>query len=146
MQMGLLYYLLKKLAKLYVYYYSILNLKICLTKVITYTINREKCGLKQCRLMPDKESPSGLVFPLWLESCIVLLSCCVLRHPFRIFLLVKLTEVTFLLEQLSMVVPTIKTMFMCHIIWWANYTPSMGAPETSLMVRGSIHSYLKKEH
>lgn len=52
------------------------------------------------------------------ESCIVVLIRCVLSlsDPLDLFMLVKLAEVTLLLEELSMVVSTIKTMFMGHII------------------------------
>lgn len=53
------------------------------------------------------------------ESCIVvLIRCCALSlsDPLDLFMLVKLAEVTLLLEELSMVVSTIKTMFMGHII------------------------------
>ena len=122
--------------------------KICLTKLFTYIVNRKKNVDWDKGIWCLKMSHQlNLYCQCNLKvECLPLLSYSVLRHPFIVFLLVKLAEVTFLLEQLSMMVPAIKTMFMGNIIWWANYTSSMSAPETSLMVRCSINSYLKKNN
>lgn len=73
-----------------------------------------------------------------------LLGRCVPGHPFSFFMLVKLAEVPLLLEELVMVMLTVETLLVSYIVWWTDHTATMSAPETSLMVRCSIHPYLKK--
>ena len=63
-----------------------------------------------------------------------------------IYMAVKLAEVTLLPEKLSVVVSTIETVFMGHIIWWADETSSMGASKTNLVVRFSVNGHLKDNH
>lgn len=61
-----------------------------------------------------------------------------------LFVLVELTEVAFLLEELIVVVPAIETVLMGYIVRWAYHTPTMAAPEASFMVRSSIDRHLKR--
>lgn len=85
----------------------------------------------------------GIVTVLPFESEILLGYSILRDHMDYLFMFVKLAEITLLLEELSMVVSTIKTMFMGHVIWWAYYTTSMAAPEATLMVTFPINTHLK---
>ncbi|KAF4363696.1 hypothetical protein G4B88_030195 [Cannabis sativa] len=76
---------------------------------------------------------------------------CVLSHPFHIFylnilyfhifMLVKLTEVSLCLEELIMVMLTVKMMLVRYIVRWTDHTTTMCASKTAFM-----RSYLSSKN
>lgn len=97
-------------------------------------------------LLGNSQPKQSHILTLTEENFTVSLSCCVLSHRFNLFMVVKLAEVTLLLEKLIVVMPTVETMLMRHIVWWAYYTTSVGAPETGFMVWRTINCHLKDRY
>lgn len=54
----------------------------------------------------------------------------------------KLAQVSFLLDQLNMVMFTVKAPLVSNVVGRADDTSTMSASETALVVWSSIHRYL----
>lgn len=54
----------------------------------------------------------------------------------------ELAQVSFLLDQLNMVMLAIEAPLVSNIVGWANYTASMTTFEATFVVWCSIHRYL----
>lgn len=56
----------------------------------------------------------------------------------------KLAQVALFLDELSVVIFAVESALVCNVVGWADYTPSMGAFETALVIRSPIYSNLRK--
>lgn len=66
----------------------------------------------------------------------------IFSNTFNLLRVFHVAEVTSLLEELRMMVPTIELVIMGHIIWRTNHTTSMATFETRPVVRSAINRHL----
>lgn len=109
---------------------------ISLAKAKHHCNRRKKCK----EISAPCEIPTWYRGGLWLWSS----NSCSYRTLFVVAF--KLAQVSFLSDELSVVVPAVETPFVCNIVRWAYSTPAMATFEAALVICSSIYRDLSNNN